>query len=161
MLREYEDDDDDAATLLAQLNEPSFHRFIGDRGVRTLADARAYLQDRVRASYVEHGFGMYLVSLGEGIPVGLAGLVRRAGLEHVDLGFALAQRHWGRGYATEAGGAVLTLARERFGLTYVVAITDPDNVASARVLERLGFVEDGRVRLPGESIDLRRFARNL
>jgi len=153
VLRHYREED--APTLLAQLNDPAFHRYIGDRGVRTLDEARRYLEERIAASYARHGFGMYLVELEDGTPVGMTGLVRRDGLDDADLGFAFLPDHRRRGFALEASRVVLKLARRRFGLGRVVAITSMDNAASARLLARLGFAFERLVVLPGDDEELR------
>jgi RimJ/RimL family protein N-acetyltransferase len=88
VLREF--DLDDAEFVVQLLNEPSFLRFIGDKGVRTLADARDYLLKGPIESYRRFGVGLYLVSLREdGTPIGMCGLVKREGLADVDVGFAL------------------------------------------------------------------------
>jgi len=70
----------------------------------------------------------------------MCGLIRRDSLPHPDLGFAFLARHRGRGYAREAAAAAVALARERFQLARLLAITDPDNTASQAVLEHVGFV---------------------
>ncbi len=137
----------DAPFLLTLLNDPSFHAFIGDRGVRTLDDAQRYAEERMLASYAARGFGMYLVaSRASGEPFGLCGLVRRDTLPEPDLGFALLPAYWGQGYAREAAALVLDHARDDIGLERVAAIVKPDNAASIRLLERLGFVRDGEER---------------
>lgn len=131
---------DDAPFILALLNEPSFLRYIGDRGVRTEDDARAYLAAGPLQSYEDHGFGLYLVTLAsDGTPIGMCGLLRRQTLDDVDLGFALIPAFCGAGYAREAGAAMLAHARADLALTRVVAIVQPANEASIRVLEALGF----------------------
>ena len=131
---------DDAEFILALLNEPSFLRFIGERGVHTVEDARRYIADGPVASYAQHGFGLYLVRLTEGgTAIGMCGLLKRDSLEDVDLGFAFLPAHWGNGYARESARAVMGLAREEFALSRIVAIVSPDNVASIAVLEALGF----------------------
>ena len=90
----------DAAFILDLLNQESFLRFIGDRGVRSIADAREYIAKGPMASYERFGFGLYLVSLREaGSPVGICGLVKRPGLDDADLGFALLPQHCSRGFA--------------------------------------------------------------
>ena len=130
----------DAPFMLELLNSPGFIEGIADRGVRTLDEARAYIRDRVLAQYAEHGFGMWLVTPKvEAQPVGLAGLVKRDVLEHVDIGYAFLERAWGKGYAQEAAAAVLAHARSALGLPTIVAITNPDNGASQRVLEKIGL----------------------
>lgn len=131
---------EDGAFILELLNAPGFVSGIGDRGVRSLDQARDYIETRILSSYRDHGFGMWVVTAkGEDKPAGLCGLVRRDVLPHVDLGYALLERQWGRGYAQEAAAAVLAHARGVLGLATVAAIVNPDNAASRRVLEKVGF----------------------
>lgn len=141
---------DDGAFLLELLNEPGWQRFIGDRGVRTIDDARRYIAVAYLPMYTKLGFGLWLVETRDPIPtpVGLCGLLRREGLEDVDLGFALIERHQGRGYAHEAAAAVVDYAREPLRLRRLVAITAPDNARSGRLLEKLGFRFERMIRLP-------------
>jgi len=152
----------DADFIHGLLNEPSFLQYIGDRGVRTPDDARAYIRNGPMASYAAHGFGLWLVVRKEdSTPLGMCGLLKREALDDVDLGFAYRPAYWRQGYAVEAGRAVLGLARDRFSLTRVVAITTEDNTGSITVLERLGFVFERQVRLPGDDTTLQLLARSL
>jgi RimJ/RimL family protein N-acetyltransferase len=131
---------DDAPFILRLLNEPSFLESIGDKGVRTLDDARGYIRTGPAASYHRHGFGQDLVELKEsGVPIGTCGLLRRDQLEHPDIGYAFLPEFWSRGYAVEAAAAVLARAHGALGLDTVLAITSLDNPGSVRVLERIGF----------------------
>ena len=149
----------DAPFIVSLLNDPDFIRNIGDRGVRTEADARAYLAAGPLASYARHGFGLRAVTLATtGEPIGICGLLRRHELPEPDLGFAFLPRHRGQGYAFEAASAVAADGRERFGLRTVMAIVNPDNAASIRLLEKLGFAREGTVRLTDESVELSLFA---
>jgi [ribosomal protein S5]-alanine N-acetyltransferase len=160
LLREFQETD--AAFVLRLVNEPSWLRFIGDRGVHSLEDARRYLEDGPRASYARNGFGLWCVVPREsGAPAGMCGLVRRETLPEVDVGFAFLPEAWGRGYASEAAAAVLAHARDRLGLRRVLAITTPDNHPSIRVLERIGMRREGEIRLAGESRDLLLLSRDL
>jgi len=103
---------DDAEFILDLLNQPSFIQFIGDRGVRTLEDAREYLSKRLIESYERFGFGLYLTLLKEGqIPIGICGLVKRDSLDDIDIGFAFLPQYWLKGYAFESASAVLTYAK--------------------------------------------------
>ena len=146
---------DDAAFLLALLNDPGFIRYIGDRGVRTLADARDYIRKRIIDSYQQHGFGMYLAErVSDGAATGLCGLVRRDGLDAPDLGFALLPDWRGCGYAREGAAAVLEHARNVLQLPRVLAIATPDNDASNDLLTSLGMRRVQTVRLPGDETDL-------
>ncbi|MFN8001861.1 MAG: GNAT family N-acetyltransferase [Acidobacteriota bacterium] len=131
---------DDAPFILRLLNEPSFLRYIGDKGVRTIEDAQQYILHGPQASYEQHGFGLYLVTVtATGAAAGICGLIKRDTLPDVDVGYAFLPAFWGQGYAVESAAAVLSEARDIFGLTRVAAVTTPDNDSSIRVLERLGF----------------------
>jgi RimJ/RimL family protein N-acetyltransferase len=146
VLREFVETD--AAMVLALLNEPSFHEFIGDRGVRTIDDARRYLREGPIASYAEHGHGLLWMGLkqanAEPAGIGMCGLVRRPSLPGPDIGFAVTPVYWGVGYTTEGATAVLSRGREKLAITSVYGITLPHNHRSIRVLEKLGlqFVEE-------------------
>jgi [ribosomal protein S5]-alanine N-acetyltransferase len=130
----------DSAFLVELMNEPPYVANIGDRGVRTIADAQRYIEEKFTASYVGNGFGLYLVELVQGtIPIGICGLVKRELLDHPDLGFAYLQRFWSRGYATEAGSATLKYAQETLGLPYIYGVVSPKNARSIRLLELLGL----------------------
>lgn len=140
----------DARFMLELLNSPGFLENIGDRGVRDEDQARAYIEERVLGSYRDHGFGMWLaVQKADGAPVGLAGLVRREGLETPDVGYAFIQKVWGRGYAQEAAAAVLAHAQGPMGIPKLAAITTPENFASMAVLRKIGFTYQGMIQLPG------------
>jgi RimJ/RimL family protein N-acetyltransferase len=130
----------DAQFMLQLLNEPSFLRFIGDKGVRTLADARGYISKGPIDSYRRFGFGLYLTSLREsGAAIGICGLVKRDTLDDVDVGFAFLPQHWSKGYAAESTAAVLAYGKHTLGLRRIVAITAPDNYGSIAVLEKVGL----------------------
>jgi len=142
----------DAPFILDLLNDPSFLRFIGDKGARTLDDARRYIADGPRTSYRQNGFGLYLVQLGDsGERLGICGLVKRQALCDVDIGFAFLPRYWSNGYALEASEAVMHLARTRFGIARVVAITSQDNHGSMRLLRKIGLRLERTICLPGQS----------
>lgn len=152
----------DAPFVLALLNDPDWLRYIGDRGVRTVEQAADYIAAGPARMYAHYGFGLYLTALkAGGEPIGLCGLVRRDFLEDVDIGFAFLPRYRGAGYAQEAAEAVLRYASAVLGLRRVVAIVDPTNDRSARLLEKLGLRFERMVTYPGEEAELRLFARAL
>ncbi len=151
--------EEDAGFILDLLNEPSFLQFIGDRGVRGVEAAREYLRNGPLASYERHGFGLFLTVLkAGGVPIGFCGLLRRDGLDDVDVGYALLPRYWSQGYASEAAAAVLAYGRETLGLQRIVAITATDNVRSIRVLEKLGLKFERLVRLAEGEPEISLFA---
>jgi RimJ/RimL family protein N-acetyltransferase len=130
--------------IVALLNSPGFLAHIGDRGVRTGEDARRYLAEGPLASYAAHGFGLWKVTRrSDGLAVGMSGLIKRDVLAFPDLGYAFLPGHAGRGYATEAGAAVLALGFGPRGLARVLAIVQAGNDGSVRVLEKLGMTDRG------------------
>lgn len=136
----------DAPFVLALLTDPDWILHIGDRGVHSLADARAYIAAGPQAMRRDHGVGLLVVEHG-GVPAGLCGLLRRDGHADVDLGYALLPAHRGVGIASEAGRAVLDHARDALGIGRVAAYVSSGNDASVRVLAALGFAFEGVVRL--------------
>lgn len=125
--------DDDAPFILTLLNDPDFISYIGDRAVRTLDDARAYIRNGPVASYAQHGYGLWRVAqAGIDTSIGMCGLINRAGLPDPDIGYAYLPEFRGKGYAVEAAAATLAFARDRLKLTRLLAITSMDNGRSAK-----------------------------
>jgi RimJ/RimL family protein N-acetyltransferase len=150
---------DDARFMLDLLNQPSFHQFIGDRGVRTLEEARTYIEDRAFAAYEKNGFGPFAVELKtDGRVIGIVSLLDRDELDHVDIGFAFLPDSWRQGFATEATSAVMDFAFQDLGLEKIIAITQPDNIASIKTLDKMGLSFAGMTRLGDEDIDLLLYA---
>jgi RimJ/RimL family protein N-acetyltransferase len=132
--------DADAPFILTLLNEPSFLQYIGDKKVRNLDDARQYIRTGPAASYERHGFGLCLVQLKDTLtPIGMCGLIKRDELPDPDVGFAFIPDFWNKGFAFEAASAVLRDGRERLRLTRILAIVNPDNDASIKLLQKLGL----------------------
>lgn len=153
---------DDAGLMLSIWNDPAFIRFVGDRSIRTIEEARAALEAGAFKLYAEHGFGPYRMSLkSNGSAVGICGLFRRAGLEDTDIGFATLPQHCGRGYGFEAARAVVEHARIDARLTRLTALVSPENVASVRLIEKLGMMFEKIIRMPGETADVRLYAIQL
>lgn len=153
---------DDAAFMLGLLNEPSWIRFIGDRGVRTLEAARDYILAGPADMVRRLGFGFYVVELKEsGCPVGVCGLAKRDFLDDVDIGYAFPQQHWGQGYAFEAASATLAHAKHDIGLTRIIATVRPDNAPSIRLLEKLGLRFERTLAPSGDRPDLQLFAMDI
>lgn len=149
----------DDAFILELLTDPAWLRFIGDKGVKTLSDARDYLLKGPVDMYERLGFGAYLTERkSDGVPMGLCGLIKRDALDDVDLGFAFLPPFRAMGYAYEAASAVMAYGKKAFGLTRIVAITSPENVVSARLLEKLGFVYEKMVSLGEGGPEVRLFA---
>jgi [ribosomal protein S5]-alanine N-acetyltransferase len=153
---------DDSQFIIELLNEPSFIRNIGDRHVHNTEDAHRYLQDGPLASYAKNGFGLYAVILKETSElIGMCGLIKRDQLQDVDIGYAFLPRFWSKGYALEAVSAVKSHGRDVVGLKRLVAIVDPGNDPSIRVLEKIGMKFEEMVKLSEDDIELKLFATDL
>lgn len=140
----------DASFVLELLNEPAFHKFIGDKGVRTADDARKYLLEGPIASYTKNGYGLWLTKIKENNqPIGMCGLKNRPVLDIPDLGYAFLKQYWFKGYATEAARGVLEYARRQLAQHHIAAITHPQNEGSVHVLKKLGFEFLGNVEIDG------------
>ncbi|AVR98317.1 GNAT family N-acetyltransferase [Pseudoduganella armeniaca] len=137
-------DTEDAPFYLELVNEPSWLEHIGDKGVRTLDDARAHILAGPMQLQRRLGYSLYLVQRrADGVPMGLCGLIRRDTLPDTDIGYALRPAYWGQGYAYEAAAAVLAHARDTLRLPQLYGITSPENGPSNAMLRKLGlqFVE--------------------
>lgn len=142
-LREYTLED--APFIFKLMNSDGWLKNIGDRHIKTVKDAEAYMQKFYLNSYVENGFGPFLVSLKEtGVPIGSSGLYKRDNLEHPDVGFAFLPEFGKKGYAFEAATAVMRYATEKMKLKTIVGITLPDNHPSIKLLQKLGLSEVGK-----------------
>jgi len=149
----------DSAFIFELVNEPSWLRYIGDKGVKTLQDAQRYIEDGPIEMYQRLGFGLYAVELREnGAPIGICGLIKRDALVDVDLGFAFLPRFWTKGYALESASAVMSYGRSALGLSRIVAIVSQDNHRSARLLEKLGFRLESSVSLQPDGDELKLYA---
>ncbi len=149
---------DDGEFILELLNDPGWLRYIGNRGVRTVDDARSYISKSLVAMYERFGFGLYLTELkSSGTPIGICGLIKRDSLEDVDVGFAFLPKFRGQGYAYESASAVMAYGKRAFGLTRLAAITSADNYVSAGLLEKLGFNFERMIKLTDDGEEIKLF----
>jgi RimJ/RimL family protein N-acetyltransferase len=150
---------DDAAFMLELVTDPTWIEFIGDRGLKTVEGARAYIVEKYLPNYERDGSGLYCVALKDsGAPIGICGVIKREGLEDFDIGFAFLPRYVGFGYASESAAAALAHGRGTLGLRRIVAITTPNNRRSIRVLETIGLRFERLLRLPGDPDELALYA---
>ena len=151
----------DAAFMLGLLNDPAWHRFIGDRGIRTVEGARDYIIKGPMDMVARLGFGFYIVERAQDdCPLGVCGLAKRDFLDDVDIGYAFLPRHGGQGYALEAAQGVMAHAAQ-LGLKRIVATVRPDNRASIRLLEKLGLRFERMIQAPDTARELQLFAIDL
>ena len=153
---------DDAPFILELLNDPAFLRYIGDKSVRSLEDARKYIAEGPVASHATFGFGLDLVTRkSDGVPIGICGLLKRETLPEPDIGFAYLAPYCGAGYGHEAAECSLRHARDVLGVPRVLAITSPDNTASIHLLDKLGFVFERLTALSPGAHEVKLFSKPL
>jgi RimJ/RimL family protein N-acetyltransferase len=146
ILREF--DEGDAAAYLLLGSDPAILRYTHDPGggTKSLEEAIETMRIRPIADYKKHGFGRWACVLkATGAVIGFAGLKRLEDLGEVDIGYRFLPAHWGAGLATEAGRAIVPYGFDVLGLERMIGLVDPANVASVRVLEKLGFRFDARI----------------
>ncbi|TCZ78431.1 N-acetyltransferase [Paenibacillus albiflavus] len=149
---------DDAEFMFELLNSPGWLEFIGDKGIKTVEDARDYILKGPVEMYNRLGFGLYLTELkADAVPIGVCGLIKRDGLEDVDIGYAFLPNFWGKGYAYESAAGVLAYGKEVLGINRIVAITSTDNLRSAKLLEKLGLQFERMVKLSNDGEEIRLF----
>ncbi len=146
---------EDADFVLRLLNEPSFRRYIGDRGVHDLDTARRYIADGPVAGYARYGYGlMRVVRKADGAELGMCGVLKRDALPDPDIGFSFFPEYWSQGYALESARAIMRHARKTQRLGRILAITSKDNDPSMRLLGKLGFQFDRMVDMGNEELRL-------
>ena len=150
----------DASFILRLTNTAGWLQFIGDKKIRTIADAENYIKTGPLASYIANGHGLYLVTQkNTNAPIGLCGIIKRDTLPDKDIGFALLPEYTGNGYALEAAAAILKNAQDTLLLKRMSAITLPSNDRSIHLLTRLGFVFEKMVVLPASEAELMLFGK--
>ena len=132
----------DAPFFLELMNTPHWIKYIGDRKIKTVSDAKKHLKKGILKSYNNNGFGFYKLLLkGENLKtIGICGLVKRKELDDVDIGFGFLPDYEGKGFGYESSIEIMKLAQNKFKLKKVSAITSPINVNSIKLLEKLGLI---------------------
>jgi RimJ/RimL family protein N-acetyltransferase len=146
---------EDAALILELVNTPKWLEFIGDRNVKTMEESRAYIEEKMLPQLERLGYANYtVIKKSEGSKIGTCGLYDREGLDGIDIGFAFLPQFECQGYGYESALCIKNAAFEEFGIEELRAITSKKNVASQKLLEKLGFNCTGVTTLPGENEEL-------
>jgi RimJ/RimL family protein N-acetyltransferase len=149
----------DGEFVFTLLNSPGWIKFIGDRNIKSLAEAEYYITNSLISSYDRFGFGPYLVEIKDsGVCIGMCSLIKRDELEDVDIGFAFLDDYSGKGYAFEASSATLNYALHDLRIKKIVAITEPGNDRSIHLLKKLGLYEEKKVKFASEEEELLLFS---
>lgn len=113
------------------------------------------MRERPLRDYATYGYGrMACIERATGKLVGFSGLKYLEDLQEVDIGYRFLPECWGKGYATESAQALITAGRVQHGITRIVGLVQPENIASARVLQKVGLVFERKIRVDGWPLDL-------
>ncbi|MGI8640013.1 MAG: GNAT family N-acetyltransferase [Pyrinomonadaceae bacterium] len=134
----------DAKNLFEICRNDEVMKYIGTgKGYKTLEEAENFLNWAV-AYQKENGFCRWAVSeKSSGEIIGSCGFARPHETEEIELGYLFARKYWGKGFAAEAAGACLQFGFEKLNFREIIALTDLENVASQKVLEKIGFAKRG------------------
>jgi len=133
----------DVAFMLELNSDPEVVRYTGNVPFESEDEARLVIE-QLMLQYRERRMGRFVVEdLNTGEKLGWCGLKWHPDKGVADLGYRFHKRHWGKGYATEAGRACLSYGFDELKLPRIVADAEPENLASIHVLEKLGFIQTG------------------
>ncbi|MGL4551899.1 MAG: GNAT family N-acetyltransferase [Gemmataceae bacterium] len=144
----------DAPAVFALGSDPAVVRYTHTGVLTSVDQALDILRTYPLADYRRYGYGRWACVLKEtGAMIGFAGLKYLPELDEVDVGYQFLPAYWGVGLATEAGRAALEDGFTRLAMRRVIGLVAPENVASARVLTKLGLSPAGRVEYRGMTAD--------
>ncbi len=155
-------DESDADFLIELYNTPKFIQYVGDRNLKTIEQGRQYIIERFYPQIEKLAFGNYVIILKEsGHKIGGVGIFEREGLDVMDIGFSFLPEYEGKGFGFEAANKLLNIAKHDFGVSKVSAITIKENLASQRLIEKLGLQFQKLIRLPNDPEDLLYYEKDL
>lgn len=146
---------EDSEFLYELMNSKNWLDQIGDRGINNLEDSEEYIQKSLIDSYRTNGFGLYKVLLKRtGKSIGISGFVKRDYLDHPDIGFATHPAYERQGYTFEAASQLISYGKKVLQLSPILGITNVKNVASQKLLEKIGLIYQERMLSSSDSGDL-------
>lgn len=148
-------DEKDASFILELLNTPKWLKYIGDRNVKTLESAKAYITNKMLPQLKKLGYSNYtVIRKSDKTKMGTCGLYDREGLDGIDIGFAFLPKYENKGYAFESANKLKNVAFNEFGIEEINAITTKDNVSSQKLLEKLEMRLFGTTNISNDNEEL-------
>ena len=139
---------EDATAFFALASDPAINRYTGEKPLRSIEQARKAIINYPDFKTV--GYGRWACVLKEtGAVIGFCGLKYLEELDEVDIGYRFMPEYWGQGIATEACNACIKFGFETIGLEKIIALAEPMNVASIRVMQKCGMHHVGQVEFLG------------
>jgi len=147
--------EEDAELIFELLNTPKWIKYIGDRNIKTVENAKNYIKTKMLPQLKRLGFCNFtIIRKADNYKLGTCGLYDREGVEGIDIGFAFLPEYERKGYAFESVNKLKNVAFNEFGLTVINAITVKDNSSSQKLLEKLGLKLEGTTKLPNDDEEL-------
>ena len=145
----------DAKLIFQLMNTPKFIKYIGDRKISSINDAKNYIKVKMLAQLYLMGYSSYtLINKSNGDKIGICGLYNRAGVDGIDIGFGILPHFERLGYAYESSSRLIKGAFEELELEEIKAIANQDNIPSQKLIKKLGFEFTGKTVLPNEDDEL-------
>ena len=145
----------DAEFIFELLNTPKWLANIGDRNVKSVDEAKTYIKERITPQLEKLGYGNYtLIKKADNIKIGTCGLYDREGLEGIDIGFALLPAYENMGYGYESAAKLLEIGMMEFQINRISAITAKENIASQKLIEKLGLKYTNTIKIPNDEEEL-------
>ena len=145
----------DAEFIFELVNTPKWIANIGDRNVKSVEDAKAYIKERMTPQLQKLGYGNYtLIRKVDNRKIGTCGLYNREGLEGIDIGFALLPDFENLGYGYESAAKLLDVGINEFQIKRISAITTKENIASQKLIEKLGLKYVNIIKIPDDEEEL-------
>jgi len=147
--------EEDAGLIYQLMNTSKFIKYVGDREINSIEDAKKYIQVKMLPQLNTLGYSSYsLITKADGLKIGTCGLYNRDGVDGIDIGFSLLPQFEGFGYAYESAHRLIRAAFEEFEIKEIKAITAKENISSQRLLEKLGLEMIGTTKLPNANEEL-------
>ena len=145
----------DDKLIFQLMNTPKFIKYVGDRKISSINDAKNYIKVKMLAQLYLMGYSSYtLINKSNGDKIGICGLYNRAGVDGIDIGFSILPHFERLGYAYESSSKLIKGAFEELEIEEIKAITNQDNISSKNLLKKLGFKLIGKTILPDEKEEL-------
>ncbi len=147
--------EDDAVFLFELMNNPKWIKNIGDRNVKSVEDAKVYVQNKITPQLEKLGYSSYtVIRKSDGVKLGVCGLYDRDGVDGIDIGFAFLPQFEKKGYAFEAASELKDKAVNVFNISQISAITTSYNIEYHKLFKKLGFVFVSLTKIPHDVEEL-------
>jgi len=144
-------EEEDGAFILELVNCDGWLQFIGDRQVRSIDAAIAYIKNILGSPHITYR----VVTLSnQNVPIGIVTLIKKDYLPFHDIGFAFLPTFAGKGYACEATQTFLQDLIAGYADEKLLATTIPENIRSIRLLQKLGFEFDSEINIEGKKLQV-------